>query len=85
VSRQTCQHRGVKLADANSCGARCSQFPRCLPPIPADVVAAVVDLHAAAAAQERNSLAVAGSLELLSQALAEGLARRGGEELDPPD
>jgi hypothetical protein len=46
-------------------------------------VAAVVALHAAAAAQERNSLAVAGSLELLSQALAEGLVRRGGQ--DPPD
>jgi hypothetical protein len=85
VSLQTCRHRGVKLPDPVSCGARCSQFPRCLPPIPADVVAAVIDLHAATAAQERNSLAVAGSLELLSQALAEGLARREGQELDPPD
>jgi len=48
-------------------------------------VAAVVDLRAAAEAQQRNSLAVGDSLELLRQALAEGLARRDGQDLDPPD
>ena len=85
MTRQTCQHRGVKLPDPVSCGARCSLFPRCLPPIPPEVVAAVVDLRAAAEAQQRNSLAVGDSLELLRQALAEGLARRDGQDLDPPD
>jgi hypothetical protein len=84
VSRRTCQHRGIKLADAHSCGARCAQFPSCLPPLPADVVEAVAELRAAVEAQHRSSVAVGDFLELLRQALTEGMARRDDEELAGP-
>jgi hypothetical protein len=84
VSRLTCQHLHVKLADASTCGARCAQFPNCLPPLPADVIDAVVCLITAVEAQHRSSVAVGDFLELLRQALADGMARRDGEELTGP-
>lgn len=80
MSRQTCQHLGVKLADTSSCGARCAQFPSCLPPLPAGVLAAVADRCAAFEADLRSSVAVSEFLELMRQAVAEGMARRDGEE-----
>jgi hypothetical protein len=84
VSRQTCRHLGVKLRDTSSCGGRCSEFPSCLPPPPADVVEQVFALRAAAWAQHRSSVAVGDFLELLRQALIDGMARRDGEELTGP-
>jgi hypothetical protein len=86
VSRRTCRHLGVKLPDPHSCGARCAEFPSCLPPLPADVVGAVAYLRAAVETQHRSTVAVGDFLELLRQALTEGMARRDGEEpADPTD
>jgi hypothetical protein len=56
----------------------------CLPPLPTDIVDAVVCLRAAVEAQHRSSVAVGDFLELLRQALADGMARRDGEELTGP-
>jgi hypothetical protein len=78
VTRWTCQHRGIKLSDTHSCGARCAIFPSCLPPLPPEVVEEVCQLHLAIEAQHRRSVAVADFLELLRQALTDGLAKRDG-------
>jgi hypothetical protein len=35
MSRRTCLALGTKLPDSHSCGDPCSEFPFCLPPLPA--------------------------------------------------
>jgi hypothetical protein len=34
MSLRCCQHLGRDLPAAETCGARCSDFPACLPPVP---------------------------------------------------
>jgi hypothetical protein len=80
VSRQVCRHRGTKLPDNQTCGGLCEQFPSCLPALPPQVVGRVVTLRTEAASVQRATAALAGSLELLYDAIVKGLTRKDHSE-----
>jgi hypothetical protein len=84
VSLRWCAQTGGKLADNATCGARCSEFPGCLPAISPELahqvartVRATVDEHQAAAA-------VVVALEELDAAITKGLTRRVASEQSRP-
>jgi len=83
MTRRFCQRLAVKLPDAHSCGTRCADFPGCLPPIPAEVLDTITSVRAMVEAERRTSLAVREFLELLRQALTEGIGKRNNQELPP--
>jgi hypothetical protein len=76
LSLQRCIHQPARLAANATCGARCPDFPDCLPPPPAELAERLLELHQA---DRREGLATAAgiaALELLHDAITEGLARK---------
>jgi hypothetical protein len=67
-------HRGERLPDNVSCGARCERFPSCLPPLPAETVGLILELRAVAAAEQETTAALRTTLGRLHDAIEQGLA-----------
>jgi hypothetical protein len=75
VSLRTCDHLGQVLAANATCGARCSRFPACLPPLPPELPGQVADL--CDPAEEEAVVSVGRVLGRLHAAIVDGLARKG--------
>jgi hypothetical protein len=58
VSFKPCRHTGRKLPDNHCCAAFCGDFPACLPPLPADLPAHLVELQASNDAEHDQAVAV---------------------------
>src|SRR6266516_1851255 len=69
MSRELCEHLSTKLADSYTCGARCENFPACLPPMPVIVRRTAPDLDA-----------TYQMLVDLNDALDRGLSRHRGKQ-----
>jgi hypothetical protein len=76
VSRQVCKHRAEKLPDNHSCGARCSEFPACLPPFPPEAIQSLINAQAEVDWARGNALAVRDLLQALHGAIQTGLSQK---------
>jgi hypothetical protein len=76
MTLKQCRHSRRKLADDTSCGALCEVFPACLPLPSVGLVADVHRLRMDAEHEADGTAATAESLNLIHQALVDGLARK---------
>lgn len=74
MTLQPCQHTGVALPPATSCGALCDTFPTCLPPPSTYLLGRIMQLR-----EEANDAydQAAGSSRML-EAIREALGGKGG-------
>jgi hypothetical protein len=76
VSLRRCEHLGRQLGYAVTCGALCSAFPRCLPPLPPLLVREIATFTTTT---DDDPAHVADILAELHNAIIEGLKRKGLE------
>jgi hypothetical protein len=76
VSRQVCKHRAEKLPDNHSCGARCSEFPACLPPFPPEAIQTLIQAQVEWDLARGTALAVGDLLQALHGAIQTGLSQK---------
>ena len=74
MSRQVCEHRGIKLPDDTTCGGLCETFPGCVPLLSADLLGQVVDRWTLADSEIEAAVGANDVLERLHEAILQGLA-----------
>ena len=79
MSGCTCKHLGKKLPDNHTCGSLCAEFPACLPPLSLELAEEITRGRAFGESERRVAERTTSLLELLGEAIEEGLGKRNGE------
>ena len=86
LSDRACCHRGVKLPENHTCGARCADFPDCIS-IPLDVAIQLTRADEQTEVAARETASRMESLTTMHDAIVSGLSaqveREAGRLLDP--
>jgi hypothetical protein len=80
MSAHPCHHGRGRLEANATCGARCPEFPSCLPSPSPEVATAVLRLHLDRQRAHVHAVTATEALQVLHEAITEGLHRK---ELPP--